>query len=595
MKTRTRLTGPAVVRRLGTISAGLATVLGGLALLIALGSGLPASAHAPTPGEGGPTAASQSATDEPTEPTQTPTSPDATGTSTDEPTEKPTGPMTSAIRPTEPSTPTPTPTATPSRATPTPKPSASTTTATVQRPATPPASADSDVPVWSVIIALAVLAFAVPILVALGRAAPESSESDTTIRPDADGEALALMSEAGEAMIDSGYDVVSVQAAMDDIAFANGLRHAESIALPTVIMVSARVRGQVRTSVVATGTQSLRLHQIEEIDDVVTAARRGLATTKEGIDRIAKIRAMPPPYPPPVQLVGQILTSAALAVLLGGSLLGIGIAALLGSFVGALGLAGARLPARYQVLVTVTAAFVVGLSVFLLSRTNLDFGVLPCLIAPLALLLPGAQLTTSMIELATNQMISGAGRLAAGAMQLVLLALGIVAAAALVGIPTLDLSRAYSPLGPIGPWIAVAVFGLGVVLNRAARARSLGWILLVLYVAYGAQVLGNLFFGGVLSAFVGAAAMTPVAALVARQRTGPPAMVSFTPAFWLLVPGALGLVGVTTILDGDSSGLTTVLTTASTMIAIALGVLVGWAITGVFRRIRERRRMMVPP
>ena len=115
--------------------------------------------------------------------------------------------------------------------------------------------------------------------------------------------------------------------------------------------------------------------------------------------------------------------------------------------------------------------------------------------------------------------------------------------------------------------------------NLCARPSSIGWILLVLYVAYGGQMLGGLFFGGVLSAFMGAAAMTPVADLVARQRTGPPAIVSFTPAFWLLVPGALGLVGVAALLNGDSTGTTTLITTVETMVAIALGVLVGRAIS----------------
>jgi uncharacterized membrane protein YjjB (DUF3815 family) len=73
--------------------------------------------------------------------------------------------------------------------------------------------------------------------------------------------------------------------------------------------------------------------------------------------------------------------------------------------------------------------------------------------------------------------------------------------------------------------------------------------------------------------------MTPVADLVARQRTGPPAIVSFTPAFWLLVPGALGLVGVAALLNGDNTGTTTLITTVETMVAIALGVLVGRAIS----------------
>jgi uncharacterized membrane protein YjjB (DUF3815 family) len=247
--------------------------------------------------------------------------------------------------------------------------------------------------------------------------------------------------------------------------------------------------------------------------------------------------------------------------------------------IAALQLAGSRVPPRFQVLLTVAASFSVSLVVFLLSRTGLDFDVAPSLIAPLVTLLPGALLTTSVIELSTGQMISGAGRLAAGAAQLVLLGLGILAAAALVGVPAFDLTATKPALGAVGPWLAVGVFGVGIVMNLCARPSSLGWILLVLYVAYGGQVLGGLFFGGVLSAFVGAAVMTPVADLVARQRTGPPAIVSFTPAFWLLVPGALGLVGVAALLNGDSTGTTTLITRVETMVAIARGVLVGRAIS----------------
>ena len=97
------------------------------------------------------------------------------------------------------------------------------------------------------------------------------------------------------------------------------------------------------------------------------------------------------------------------------------------------------MPPRFQVLLTVAASFSVSLVVFLLSRTGLDFDVAPSLIAPLVTLLPGALLTTAVIELSTGQMISGAGRLAASAAQLVLLGLGILAAAALVEIPAFDL------------------------------------------------------------------------------------------------------------------------------------------------------------
>jgi uncharacterized membrane protein YjjB (DUF3815 family) len=182
-----------------------------------------------------------------------------------------------------------------------------------------------------------------------------------------------------------------------------------------------------------------------------------------------------------------------------------------------------------------------------------------------------------VIELATGQMLSGAGRVAAGTMQLVLLAGGIVAAAALVGVPAVDLAGGAQALGPVAPWIGVALFGVGTVVFRCGRPRTMGWTIVVLAVAYGAQVVGDALVGGVLSAFVGALAMTPVALAVARFPSGPSPLASFLPAFWILVPGALGLVGVTSLLEGDDSGVSTLVTTVATMVAIAFGVVLGMA------------------
>ncbi len=466
-----------------------------------------------------------------------------------------------------------------------------------ERPATPAASSTGAVPLSSVLIALAVLVLVSLVLLRLARkgegqiAQPEAAPPRTGTEPDTD--VLVLLASAGEALIDSGFDVDDVDADLEEIARAYGMADTEIIALPTALLVSSGTGGRLRTRAVTSGRQRLRLHQIEEVDDVVRAARTGRIDPRSAHDQIMAIRTRPPPFGASMQVLGQVLATVGLVVLLGSSWLGIVVSAGLGGLVGALLLAGSRVPPRFQVLLTVAASFSVSLVVFLLSRTGLDFDVAPSLIAPLVTLLPGALLTTSVIELSTGQMISGAGRLAAGAAQLVLLGLGILAAAALVGVPAFDLTATKPALGAVGPWLAVGVFGIGIVMNLCARPSSLGWILLVLYVAYGGQVLGGLFFGGVLSAFVGAAAMTPVADLVARQRTGPPAIVSFTPAFWLLVPGALGLVGVAALLHGDSTGTTTLVTTVETMVAIALGVLVGRAIS-IMVSAREGRSGPLP-
>ena len=164
-------------------------------------------------------------------------------------------------------------------------------------------------------------------------------------------------------------------------------------------------------------------------------------------------------------------------------------------------------------------------------------------------------------------------------MQLVLLALGVLAGAQLVGGSGDGLAEVASqPLGPYAPWLGVAVFGVGAVVHHCARPASMGWIILVLYVAYAGQVIGGLFFGGVLSAFFGALVMTPVAMFAATQKSGPPTLVSFLPAFWLLIPGALGLVGVAKYLgDERIDGTAALVTAGATMVGIALGVLVGLA------------------
>ena len=49
----------------------------------------------------------------------------------------------------------------------------------------------------------------------------------------------------------------------------------------------------------------------------------------------------------------------------------------------------------------------------------------------------------------------------------------------------------------------------------------------MLFVAFAAQNAGDALFGGLISGFFGAAAMTPVVFLVERLPNGPPKLVTF--------------------------------------------------------------------
>ena len=56
-------------------------------------------------------------------------------------------------------------------------------------------------------------------------------------------------------------------------------------------------------------------------------------------------------------------------------------------------------------------------------------------------------------------------------------------------------------------------------------------------------------------------------------------MVTFLPAFWLLVPGAAGLIGVTEIVGTDSAlGPSDFTAMISTVFSIALGILIASAV-----------------
>lgn len=395
---------------------------------------------------------------------------------------------------------------------------------------------------------------------------------------------LAAAEAVGRAMTQAGYTVETVQDVLSDIAEVNGLPESEVLVFPNALLVSARGRGHHRTGAVTTTDGQLLLSQIDEVQQTVDAARTGVLDPRSTVERIERIRDMAPTYGRVLRVLAYAFLSGALSVLLGASWAGVLLSAGLGLVTGAALLVSERVPRRYGALITVGIAFVVATTVFLLLRAGWGSGILSALLAPLVVLLPGALLTTAVLELSMGHMISGAGRAAAGAMQLVLLSAGIVTAGALVGVPDFDFSRHPELLGPIAPWIAVAVFGVAVSVHRSAPRRSLPWILLVLYIAYAAQVLGDVLLGGVISAFVGALCVTPVTALVARQPSGPAALVSFTPAFSLLVPGALGLAGVADLLGRDSAGAASLVATLSTMVAIALGVLAGSSLSNRMRR-----------
>ena len=382
----------------------------------------------------------------------------------------------------------------------------------------------------------------------------------------------------GGAMTASGDSVNSINERLSSIADAYGAEGFEFFVLPTGMFVES---GEAATAHVLLSTTQQRRHyrfdQIAELYHLVDLAEQAAITPGEGLRELARIEAMEPAFRPWIRVLGHGILTAGLALLLQPTLGGMAAAFGLGLLVGLL-----KLPrlATLDLIFPVVAAFVVAATVFAVThQTGLGDNPVRILIPPLATFLPGGVLTIATVELAAGQMVAGASRLVTGMVQLGLLAFGIVAAASLIGIDEqLLIDDPVNRLGPWAPWIGVLIVAVGDYLHFSAPARSLWWILLVLYVAYAGQAVGGALFGGALSGFFGGLAMTPVVLWIDERRFGTPSLVTFLPAFWLLVPGAVGLIGVTEIVGADRSVGAEDLGIALTSIAsIALGVLIGSA------------------
>lgn len=399
---------------------------------------------------------------------------------------------------------------------------------------------------------------------------------------------VAFLIQLGAALIRSGEAVDAARDRLSAIAQRYEAHDVDILVFPTALMVQA---GSGESTLVrlasAAGGRRLRLDQVSAVYELAGRAERGEIGLSEANVALDSILVMPPLFGTVTRTLGLGVLSAGFALALQPTLLGVVGAFVLGTLVGCALLI--RVP-ELQAVMPVAVSFCVATVVFLFAEHYDGENPIRSLIPPLVIFLPGAAITTGTMELAAGQTISGASRLVEGLVDLLLLAFGIIAAAALVGAPSSNLID--RPLDRLGSWttiLALLVIALGNHLHLCAPRRTVPWILLVLAAASAGQEFGAVVFSPELSAFFGALAMTPLVLLIGRRREGPPSMVLFLPAFWLLVPGAAGLIGVTAIV-GTTSRLAPADFTATmvTVLAIALGVLVGTAAVRAGFEVRSR-------
>ena len=410
----------------------------------------------------------------------------------------------------------------------------------------------------------------------------ESQPSPGCVNADGDqrSETRALLAELGTAMIAAGQPAQEIEEELAEVGVQLGFPDIQTAVSPTGLLVTLTAGGPTTYRAAPPG---LRLHQAASVRLVRHQLVHGELGSGAAREQLATVARRPVRQPSWLLALAWPVLAVGIALILQPGWANVAAAAAGAALVFGL----VQLAERYEVvkaLLPTLAAFAVSLAIFGAANAGLLDGPLRTVLPPLAVLLPGALVVNGMSELAAGHMQAGSARLTYGLAQLGLFALGLLMATALLRVPTsslvnLRVDEIGWPAAPVG----LLLIGSSICLMEGVPMRMQGWVLLVLSLAFGAQVAGQQLGSIGLGGFLGAIAASLGASAVELRRPQLPRLVLFLPAFWLLVPGSLGLVGVTELAAGRESATDVALGLLGVAIAISLGLLVGSSVGRALR------------
>jgi uncharacterized membrane protein YjjP (DUF1212 family) len=360
--------------------------------------------------------------------------------------------------------------------------------------------------------------------------------------------ARTFVIQLGRAMHALSTPSYRVEDAMDACARRFGM-HGSFFCTPTAIFAALAAPGEKPETTlerVEPGRDDLcKLAELYGVRDQVVT---GEIAAEAGIDRIAAIMSAPPTNGDVLPILAQALGSAAACTFLGGGLPEIAVASAVGLLVGVLLFCTRRHPAFdrvYEPLACAFAAFAVHAAAAVVTPINTSVAT----IAAVIVLLPGLTLTTALSELSMRHLASGSARLMGAGATMLTMAVG-VAIGSRCGVLAFGETAFVSP-AELPPWMqlpAVAGAALGFAVLLRAAARQVPVVVLGVALAWTASSLGAASHDAEVAELVGAVCVTAAGNLYARLRRRPAAVVR-TPGLLLLVPGSLGLRGITKVLQ----------------------------------------------
>ncbi len=350
---------------------------------------------------------------------------------------------------------------------------------------------------------------------------------------------------------------------------------------PTAIFLSLRTRDDddeqpLPMQLVRLYPSPINLASTADLYDLGEDLIEGRLTLEEADQRLKK-DAAPALYSQGLQVLAGGLVSAAFAILLAGSWVGVVVALLAGVMVGLLPVVLPRLQKAGSL--EALAALAVSLFVYAFNVSFADINSPIVIMSGLIVLMPGLGLTIAVTELSTDHLTSGSARLAGAMVVLLKLALGVLVGKVIAGWLGWTNSGSLQWATDLPPhwfqWPALLVCGLAFAVLFNVRYRDIYLAVFAAVTGYAVSragvIMGGVEFGILLAALV----IGLLGNLLGRWLRRPASLVR-VPGIILLVPGALGYRAVThALLDTNANPQETVLLASILVIALVGGLLIG--------------------
>lgn len=399
-----------------------------------------------------------------------------------------------------------------------------------------------------------------------------------------------MLTEAAAAMVSSTYPAPQAEEVLRGLADAYEA-DAEIVLLPTLVLTETHKHGVPQLRVVKT---SYRFDQMTQVQSVLAQARHNKDNAHDVAESLRAISHKKPIYPSWLRIVGYSLSALGFGAAFRLDVPALAAVTIMGLLIGVLVLNLSR-STRFAALLPLMATFIAGIMVagmaLFLDRPD-PVRMVAMLIV---VLLPGATLTSGIIELVSGYMVSGASRLMYALMILGSMAFGGALAIAVSGIPSTRLVDVTATLTPQWvAWAGAAIYGVGTFLYFCTPLRL--WLpsLFVMMLSFAISVLAVPSLGVPLSAGIATAlGLITSWAINARLGGGPGDLAIFLPTFWLIVPGSTGFVALTGELESAKNLSDVANTAVLTFFAMAIGMMLATAVYPLLSKIAPDTKLIM--